>query len=149
MYVYVLALYEAAFSAVALSTGFVKTNSKPSGFARISRTSKGTLPDQTHRSIAPCWFPREPQPRFVPPTKSEPSGVMSSGTFPEPNPLRNGKHAPCRRPFTFSRKQRLTTLNDWSLTKSCFWNGPNFPPVVSHAMPLAEFPTFPCGRRTG
>ena len=22
--------------------------------------------------------------------------------------------------------------------KSCFWNGPNFPPVVSHAMPAAD-----------
>ena len=49
----------------------------------------------------------------------------------------------------FSRKQRLTTLKDWSDTNSCFLNGPNFPSVVSQAIPLAEFPTIPCGSRTG
>ena len=38
--------------------------------------------------------PREPQPRLVPPTKSEPSGPKRTGTMPEPKPWRNGKQAP-------------------------------------------------------
>ena len=61
---------------------------------RISWTSKGTLPVQTRRSIENGLLPREPQPRLVPPAKSEPSLPKRTGTTPEPKPCLNGKHAP-------------------------------------------------------
>src|SRR5215211_2910500 len=148
MYVYVFIWYDVTSPAVAGSTGRVKVSSNPSGFARISRISNGTLPVQTSRSMANGLVPREPHPRLVPPTNMDPSRPNRTGTHPEPSPLRNGKHAPWYRPFTFSRNTRITVLCVWSPTKSCFSNGPNFPADRSQSIPAADWPIFPYGKIT-
>src|SRR5450755_851168 len=46
--------------------GLVKVTSKPSGLARISWISKGTLPVQARRSIAKFFLPVDPQPQHLP-----------------------------------------------------------------------------------
>ena len=42
-----------------------------------------------------------------------------------------------------SKKTRITVLCVWSPTNICPANGPNFPPVSSVAMPLADCPILP------
>src|SRR5262245_54846484 len=73
MYVYVLMAYDLTSAALPASTGLVNVSSNPSGRARISWISNGAFPVHASLSIANGFDPREPQPRLVPPTKSEPA----------------------------------------------------------------------------
>ncbi|MCX6979610.1 MAG: hypothetical protein NTV08_02510 [Verrucomicrobia bacterium] len=63
---------------------------------------------------------------------------------PDLKPLRNWKTTPCMMPFTSSMKTREIFEWLWSAMKSCFSNGPNFPPLISGTMKDDELPIFPC-----
>jgi len=82
---------------------------------------------------------REPQPRLVPPAKSEPSGAKRTGTMPQLKSWRKGS-----RPLVFAVHLFEADAHDGAgglvADEELLFEGPNLPAEPSKSMPLAEFP---------